>query len=81
MIISFGNSVLKVDLFEMIKNGKVDSCALEQVALHVYDYIELSKQEFNFKRGDVIFMNRWLFHKSTSVMEKGEVALQALKKS
>ena len=77
----FGNGISKDDLFEMMKSGKVDSCALEKVAPHVYDDIELSKQEFNFKRGDVIFMNRWLFHKSTGVTEKGRVALQALKKS
>jgi len=77
----FGNGVQKGDLFEMIKSGKVDSCGLEKVAPDVYDDIELSKQEFNFKRGDVIFMNRWLFHKSTDVTEKGKVALQALENS
>lgn len=74
----FGNGVTKEDLFEMIKAGKVDSCGLEKFAPHVYDDIELSKQEFSFKKGDVIFMNRWLFHKSTDMTEKGKAALQAL---
>jgi len=78
----FGNGVSKDDLFEMIKSGKVvDSCGLEKVAPHVYDDIELSKQEFSFKRGDVIFMNRWLFHKSIEVTEKGKLALQSLQNS
>ena len=77
----FGNGISKGDLFKMIKNRKVDSCALEKVAPHVYDDIELSKQEFNFKRGDVIFMNEWLFHKSICVTVKGRIALQALEKS
>ena len=70
----FGNGVSKDDLIDMIKSGKVDSCGLEKVAPHVYDDIELSKQEFNFKRGDVIFMNRWLFHKTTAATEKGKLA-------
>ncbi len=54
----FDKSILKGDLFKMIKNGKVDSCALEKFAPHVYDNINLLKQDFNFKRGDVIFINR-----------------------
>eukprot|EP00581_Thalassiosira_minuscula_P030158 CAMPEP_0183786424 /NCGR_PEP_ID=MMETSP0739-20130205/67020_1 /TAXON_ID=385413 /ORGANISM="Thalassiosira miniscula, Strain CCMP1093" /LENGTH=451 /DNA_ID=CAMNT_0026030475 /DNA_START=112 /DNA_END=1467 /DNA_ORIENTATION=+ len=77
----FGNGIAKDDLFDMIKTGKVDSCGLEKVAPHVYDDIELSKQEFNFKRGDVIFMNRWLFHKSTEMTEQGKLALQSLQES
>ena len=74
----YGNGVSKEELIEMILGGTVDSCGLERFAPHVYDEIELSKQEFNFKKGDVIFMNRWLFHKSTEVTDKGRLALQAL---
>lgn len=74
----FGNGIPKDDLFEMIKSGKVDTCGLEKFAPLVYDDIELSKREFDFKRGDVIFMNRWLFHKSTEVTERGKVTLRAL---
>lgn len=74
----YGNGIEKDDLFDMIKSGKVDSCGLEKVAPDVYDEIELSKREFDFKKGDVIFMNRWLFHKSTDVTEQGKLALQAL---
>lgn len=77
----FGNGVSQDDLFDLMKSGKVDSCGLEKFAPHVYDDIELSKQEFNFKKGDVIFMNRFLFHKSTDMTEKGKLALQALQGS
>lgn len=77
----FGNGIPKDDLFEMIKSGKVDSCGLEKFAPHVYDDIELSKQEFSFKKGDIIFMNRWLFHKSTDMTEKGQLARKALENS
>lgn len=73
-----GNGISKSDLFEMIQSGKVDSCGLEKVAPHVYDDIELTKREFSFKRGDVIFMNRWLFHKSTDLTDEGRLALQAV---
>lgn len=77
----FSNGVSKNDLVELIKSGKVDSCGLEKFAPHLYDDIELTRQEFNFKRGDVIFMNRWLFHKSTPVTDKGRQALQAIERS
>lgn len=77
----FGNGVSKEDLFEIIKSGKIDTCALETFAPQVYYDIELTKQEFDFKRGDVIFMNRWLFHRSTDLTEKGRLALQALRDS
>jgi hypothetical protein len=76
-----GNGISKDDLFELIQKGKIDSCGLEKVAPHVYDGIEVSKREFNFKRGDVIFMNRWLFHKTTDVTESGKQALRSLLKS
>ncbi|KAL9181436.1 hypothetical protein ACHAXT_010241 [Thalassiosira profunda] len=74
----FGNGVSKDELFDLVKMGRVDTCGLEKVAPAVYDDIEMSKQEFSFKRGDVIFMNRWLFHKSTDFTEKGKLALQAV---
>jgi len=77
----YGNGIAKDDLFEMIRAGTVDSCGLEKFAPQVYDEIELSKQEFSFKRGDVIFMNRWLFHKSTDLTENGRLALQAIENS
>ncbi|KAL7527618.1 hypothetical protein ACHAXR_002044 [Thalassiosira sp. AJA248-18] len=77
----FGNGVSKDDLVEMIKSGKVDTCGLEKFAPDVYDDIELSKQEFSFRKGDIIFMNRWLFHKSTDVTEKGRSAMHALQSS
>ena len=78
---SLGNGVEKDALFEMIKSGKVDSCGLERFAPQVHQDIEESKKEFNFKRGDVIFMNRWLFHKSTNLTEEGKNALQAIEEA
>ena len=77
----YSNGVSKEELVDLIKTGTVDSCGLEKFAPHVYDDIELSKQELDFKRGDVIFMNRWLFHKSTNLTEKGKLLLQAMQRS
>ncbi|KAL7468454.1 hypothetical protein ACHAXS_008679 [Conticribra weissflogii] len=75
---SFGDGISKDELFKVIKSGKVDTCGLERMAPEIHQQIEKTKTEFNFKRGDIIFMNRWLFHRSTDVTEKGKAAVKAI---
>jgi len=75
---TFGDGISKDELFRVIKSGKVDTCGLERMAPRIHQQIEKTKKEFSFKQGDIIFMNRWLFHRSTDVTEKRKAAVKVV---
>ena len=69
------------DAQEMFNTAKVQTCTMDKTDSSLEAKIESTKVLPDYKQGDVLFCNRWLFHRSEKVNEAGMRHLEELKQS
>lgn len=62
------------------KSGYGKTCDMEEYAPELAAMIDGTKKVFDFKRGDVLFHTRWIFHRSMPMTDDGEKHFQKLGK-
>ncbi len=53
------------DVYDMFENRQgYGTCNIKNVALELHDLLEKRKRVYDLKAGDILFMDRWLFHRT-----------------